>query len=240
MKSKTIKTCSAAAYIPIEKLKRHPDNPRRIQPGRLQEYKDSILSKGIVYKPLLVLAKNNRILAGNHLHLACQELISEGHTIVSPTGEENVLPVVLEEVDAAVAKAILFGDNNNYAEWVEDKLRDALQAAEQNGEDLKAFGFTQDFIDAMLTSAIKDAEDIVDDTKEELNDLIDSQSGSKNDEDDIDDDEYETLVLPKPAYEKLVKLLSRICKAKATTRQDGDSLEKGLTILWEYAEAMGL
>lgn len=166
--SATIEICKVKNYIAVDDLKFYPQNPRTIKPERLAELKRSIRSKGF-YQPILVWKKNGIVLAGNHRLLAAKELINEGFTFKTQDGKhKNVLPVVIEDVSEEVAKAILFESNNTYAEWIEDKLRQALEDAESSGFDLSAFGFTQEYVDSILKGAEKDAEALLKDSNNEL------------------------------------------------------------------------
>lgn len=173
--SNQIEVCKSASYVPVGKLKFHPNNPRTIRPERLEQLKRSITDKGF-YQPILVWKKGGIVLAGNHRLLAAQELISEGWSFMAPNGATDSLPVVIEDVSEEVAQAILFETNNTYAEWVDERLRVAIEEAEELGRDVKSFGFTQDEIDVLLKDALKDAEDILgnkDDPEELEDDLLD-------------------------------------------------------------------
>ena len=201
--SNVINLCKVNQYIAIQKLKRHPKNPRTIKPERLKELKESIIAKGF-YEPILVWKKGGVILSGNHRLIAAQELVKEGWEFVSPEGNKNVLPVVVEDVDDTRAEEILLEANNHYAEWVEDKLRAALQDA----EGVSKFGFTKEYVDDLLSKAIEEADEIPKSS-------YDQEDGEKDEEPmDPDDmapiEEFESLILPKRSYEKIKGLLEKI------------------------------
>lgn len=46
--SNVVDLCKVNTYLPIKKLKFHPDNPRTIQPDRLEALKRSITDKGSI------------------------------------------------------------------------------------------------------------------------------------------------------------------------------------------------
>jgi len=145
-----IETCVVKNYIDIGELRYHPRNSelRKISDDRFMDLKKSILDKGF-YEPILIW-KKNIILAGNHRVRAIKQLIKEGHTVDSPDGE-NRLPVVYEDCSEETALAILFESNNHYAEWIDDKLKEALK--ESDRLDLKSYGFANHEIDSMVREA---------------------------------------------------------------------------------------
>lgn len=190
--SATIEVCKVQSYIAVDDLKFYPQNPRTIKPERLAELKRSIRSKGF-YQPILVWKKNGIVLAGNHRLLAAKELINEGFTFKTQDGKhKNVLPVVIEDVSEEVAKAILFESNNTYAEWIEDKLRQALEDAESSGFDLSAFGFTQEYVDSILKGAEKDAEALLNGSNSELDES--ERFDPLTDEDAIPEDDAPIVI----------------------------------------------
>jgi len=216
MKENEIPVCLVKDYLPLGAMKFYEGNPRTIQPNRLIDLKNSIVSKGF-YKPILIWKKNKSTLEGNHRVIACRELVEEGYEFVSPSGEKNVLPIVYEDCSKDEAEQILYESNNSYAEWIEEKLSAAMREAEEAGKDLRAYGFSQDQIDTMLTVATKEAEDSVEGGEED-----EPREGSDT---EVDDD-YETLVLPRTAYEPLLELLSRIAVSLNPDWEEGDSLEE--------------
>lgn len=205
--SNVIQLCAVERYISISKLKFHPNNPRSIRADRLEALKQSIIEKGF-YQPILVWSKKNIVLAGNHRLLAAQELLSEGWEFESPRGERGVLPVVIENVTDSVANQILFETNNTYAEWVEDKLKKALESAEKSGEKLGSYGFTDEEVDKMLLSAVSDAEKITKSIKDDIDEMTDEEIEGKAKP--LPEEEFESLMLEKSAYNLLKALLGDI------------------------------
>jgi len=230
--SKEIKLCKVKDYVPIEDLAIHPDNPRHISKERLTDLKHSILTKGF-YEPILVWKKNGTILSGNHRYLAVKELISEGYSFNSPEGEGHVLPVVLVNVNEAKARAILFETNNHYAEWVDEKLAEALKEARENGEDTTGYGFTTEYVDVMLKSALTDAEAVVDKTPP-TDELVDAEDAIG------DSDEFDSVILKKPVYEQVTELLSQIAKGINPEWEHGDSLDEAAQALCQFAREKGV
>jgi hypothetical protein len=146
-----------ASYLPVSDIKFHPENPRTITRERLDDLKRSIVTKGF-YEPMLVWRRDNIVLSGNHRTRAALELIDEGFTFVNPNGDKNSLPVVIEDVTEELAEAILYESNNHYAEWVEQKLAEALAEAKTEGKNLMDFGFTTKQVDDLLAEALKGAD----------------------------------------------------------------------------------
>jgi ParB-like chromosome segregation protein Spo0J len=236
--SNVIQVCAVEQYIDISKLKFHPDNPRTIKADRLDQLKLSITDKGF-YQPILVWKKGNIVLAGNHRLLAVQELLKEGWEFEAPNGKKNVLPVVIENVTEKVARQILFETNNTYAEWVEDKLKDALNKAEEAGEKLGAYGFTNDQIDEFMVSALADAEKatkkIRDDIEEdsELDSFLEKSAAEA-------EEEFESLVLPKSIYNPLKALLGDISEALVPEWQEQHGYKQAVLALVKAADEKDL
>ena len=226
-----IPLCLVENYLPIEKLKLHPNNPRTIKPDRLQALKDSIISKGF-YQPILVWRKGHVILAGNHRFMAVQELIKEGFTFNSPDGAKHVLPVVIEDVEAEVAEAILFETNNTYAEWVEEKLRLAIKDAEDRGVNPSEYGFTSDQVDNLLHNALEDA-DAITPPPGSLGTSLDPTDEAGVME-AIGDEEFESLILPKPVYETMTGLLADIAKTINPEWTEGDDYGVAAQMLCDF------
>ena len=173
--SNKINTCKVASYVAIDKLKAHPNNPRRIEQARLEDLKRSIKALGF-YQPILVSKKTGVVLSGNHRLLAARELVKEGYDFVTPGGKKNLLPVVLETVDRNNEMAILIGSNTVYADWIDSKLEEAIKEL----KDPSIVGFTQDEIDRLLIDATEDVEKELKKRKEE--------KPISNDDDDLFDD----------------------------------------------------
>lgn len=233
--SNIISVCKVNQYIEISKLKFHPNNPRTIEPDRLEALKDSITTKGF-YQPILVWKKGGVVLAGNHRLMAAKQLIKEGWEFQSPDGKKNVLPVVVEDVDQATAEAILFETNNTYATWIEDKLALAIQEAESNGAALKGYGFEPDEVDRLLKAALDDAErttTVAGHERKETSPDIEVPELA-------DIVEFDSLLLPKPQYKRLKALLESISKIMEPKWHAGDSLAEAADALVQAAADVNL
>ena len=147
-----IPTCVVAEYLPVEKLKFHPDNEslRTITESRFEELKQSILKKGL-YEPLLVWKMGNVVLSGNQRLKAIQALIEEGHTFVgADKKKKNMIPVVIEDVDDRRATEIVHQANNHQGDWVSENLAKALEEAKLIGWDTADLGFTDEEVDSII------------------------------------------------------------------------------------------
>lgn len=230
--SNQINLCKVNQYIEIKKLKFHPKNPRTIEPARLEQLKDSIIKKGF-YQPILVWKKGGVVLAGNHRLMAAKQLEQEGWEFVSPDGKTGVLPVVVEDVDAEIAEAILFETNNTYAHWIEEKLAQAIQEAEAAGRPIKGYGFDDAEVDRLLKAAIEEAEETIE---------VMAHDRKKGDglpdvpEELAEVEEFESLILPKKQYRQLRELLAEISKTLAPEWHDGDSLAEAVVALVQAAD----
>lgn len=207
--SNTIEVCKVQNYVAIDKLKFHPNNPRTIRTERLDDLKSSIIEKGF-YQPILVWKKGGVVLAGNHRLLAARELIKEGWEFKSPNGETNVLPVVIENVSDEIAEEILFETNNTYADWVEDKLSAAILDAEEKGRDIKKYGFTMEQANEILKKALAEAEGIGSVVGEHTRKLPEPKDVDLSDL--AKEEEFESLILSRPVYTALTKVLAEISK----------------------------
>ena len=161
---KVIQTCKVKDYLLIDKIELHPENPRTISSDRMKDLKASIVEKGF-YEPILVWKTTNYVLSGNHRLKAVRELIREGWKFGSGS-TLGKLPVVLVDENNEVARQILFETNNRYAEWIDEKVREAL--TEANSESIKGFGFTDSEVDLYLSRAIKSANDALEQSRDDL------------------------------------------------------------------------
>lgn len=217
----------------------HPRNPRTIKPERLELLKKSIQEKGF-YQPILIWKKGGIILSGNHRYIAVNELISEGFEFVTHDGKKNMLPVVVEDVSDAMAMAILFESNNTYADWIEEKLRVALETAEELGQDIASFGFTTDYVDTLLKGAVKEADEVIAAAEKEAKDRIVEPVDATKLRAALAEEEFESLVLPKPVYDQLVEILSAIASAVSEDWRPGDSLTEATQILCQSIHESGV
>jgi hypothetical protein len=229
-----IKLCPVKQFLSIRKLKLHPNNPRQISKERLEELKQSIVNKGF-YQPILVWKKGGVILAGNHRYLAVMELRREGYVFNSPDGQEDVLPVVIEDVDEKMAQAILFESNNHYAEWVEERLSKALAEAKASGASIDEFGFDPEYVEILLKAAVADANGVIDDNRKIDPVNLDDVAGAIGER-----DEFESIVLPKPVYEMTTELLGQIAKGINPEWKPGNSYTESVQALCQFAREKGI
>lgn len=241
--SNQITLCAVKQYARVDKLKIHPNNPRTISRERLDQLKMSIINKGF-YEPILVWKKGLVVLSGNHRLMAVRELIADGFEFNSPNGEANVLPVIIEDVPYKVAESILFEANNHYSEWIESKLKEAVQEAQKHGSNVKEFGFNEAELKRLLRDAEKEAEDFVKrekkeskkiekELKKELLDVEPEFTSPELDADAMsasyttfeDSDEYGYITLPKKQIDQLNQVFER-ARVKL-----GYSKEESLTLI---------
>ena len=245
IKGNKIEVCKVKTYAKIADLKVHPHNPRKISSDRLNDLKESILKKGF-YEPILVWKKGGVVLSGNHRLQAARELVADGYEFVTHDGQKDVLPVVIEDVDYKTAEAILFEANNHYAEWVEDKLKQAIHDAQEHGSDVRDFGFSQKELDKMLKVVSKDVDEVLRRTSKD----IDEELGPKyttpeivspldySDFKDVEE-EFDYLTLPKKSIVKLKTYLTVIAKSLDPSWKNG-SLSDAADVLINAIEQSGL
>jgi len=252
--SNKIELCKVKTYAKISELKFHPNNPRKISSERLAQLKESILKKGF-YEPILVWKKGAVVLSGNHRLQAVRELVAEGYEFNSHDGMVGVLPVIIEDVDYKTAEAILFEANNHYAEWIEDKLKEAIQEAVDHGSNANDFGFTDKELQKMLKDVEKDADEVlrrtdVDSVNRITNDQIEKELGPSftqpeivnpvNSTDfEVIEEEFAYITLPKRSIEKFRKQLEIVAKA-IDPRWDGASLSDAADVYLEVIEKSGV
>jgi len=230
-----IRLCPVKQFLPVRKLKLHPNNPRQISKERLEELKQSIVNKGF-YQPILVWKKGGVILAGNHRYLAVMELRREGYVFNSPDGQEDVLPVVIEDVDEKMANAILFESNNHYAEWIEERLSKALAEAKASGQAIDEFGFDPEYVEILLKAALADAEGVTGDDSRKIDPVnLEDVVGAIGER-----DEFESIVLPKPVYEMTTELLGQIAKGLNPSWAPGNSYVEAIQALCQFARQKGI
>lgn len=164
---KVIHTCRVKDYLAVDKIELHPDNPRTINPGRMRDLKASIIAKGF-YEPILVWKSGGYVLSGNHRLKAIRELMSEGWKI-GEGANTGKLPVVMIDEAEDVATQILFETNNRYAEWIDDRVRQAL--ADADDETRKGFGFTDAEVDLYLRDAIDSANETLAELESSMDDI---------------------------------------------------------------------
>jgi hypothetical protein len=231
-KDLSIAVCKVANYLPVDKLQIHPENPRTIKRERLDDLKRSLIKKGF-YEPILVWTKDNIILAGNHRLKASLELIDEGYTFTIGN-KKNQLPVVLEDCTEEEANAILFESNNHYAEWINEKLREALKDAEESGANIRDYGWTDQELAAIVDEAEKEASSIVAEHER--------KTGEKGDKDDKGSDEkHAAFVMPVSLHVRFTDILQSIAKQKDSEfNEETDSLVPALDDLCAYIFKYGV
>lgn len=119
----------------INKFKEYPSNPRK---ANLQKLEESLTENG-QYRPIVVNAKNNQILAGNHTWKAMKNI-----------GEKEIY-VTYVDADEATAKKIVLVDNrlNDLATYDTEVMSNLLSQLMDSGE-LVGTGFTADDVDDLL------------------------------------------------------------------------------------------
>lgn len=220
MSDKQIETCQVQDYLPVNKLKLHDMNPRMITADRMRDLKLSIVHKGF-YEPILV-TKKKVVLSGNHRVLAARQLIEEGFIFKSMAGD-NMLPVVIEDVSDEVAEAIIFDTNNSYADWVEEKLQAALLEAQAAGKNLREFGFTDDAIQDLLKTSLKECETMA---EREGKDYDTTKAEPKEDDRAPvpESDALEAWLLPVELHGRLIDVFMKMDKAFNPHRGPNDSV----------------
>lgn len=121
--------------VPIESITPHPDNPRR---GNVEALRESLRRFG-QYKPIVVQAGTNYVVAGNHTLLAARE-----------EGWKKIAAVVVE-IDDDQARALLVADNRHSDTSRND---DAALAAILKGlaatGSLEGTGYSESSVDDLL------------------------------------------------------------------------------------------
>jgi hypothetical protein len=116
--------------LPIGELLQYPDNPRR---GNVDAIKDSLAANG-QFRPIVVQAKTNYVLAGNHTVQAAEDL-----------GWDEVAAWVMD-VDDEQAKRIVLADNRTAdLGWYDDTdLLTLLKGLETEDGGLSGTGYGYD------------------------------------------------------------------------------------------------
>lgn len=238
---KVIAVCEAGTYLALADLNVHPDNPRSISRDRLDDLKASMVAKGI-YQPFLIWKKGNIVLAGNQRTRAALELLDDGYVFKNAAGDENVMPVVIEDVADDIAEAILFDANNSYGNWVEEKLHVALAQAKEAGKSLGQWGFTTKQVDDLLADALKGASDVT--SKTTTVPEHERTTGGKPEKDDDEGSEptekQEALILPRTVYLKLVDIFQDIAHQINPEWRDGDSLYQAVEAFVDFTYKEGV
>ncbi len=169
---KVINTCKVADYVSLYDLEHHPKNEelRSISESRMNDLKDSLKNKGL-YEPILIQKDSNYVLAGNQRLKAMKELVEEGYTFENPDGDENYIPVVIEDVDDARALEILHQANNHHGSWIEEKLAEAIKEAEELGIEASALGYSEDYLKRIMKESEELLDKMADEDEEESKSL---------------------------------------------------------------------
>lgn len=227
-----IKVCAVKNYAPITSLKFHPKNRelRMITRERMDDLKDSITTKGF-YEPILIWKKTGVVLAGEHRTRAALELIEEGYTFISDSGKKNHLPVVVEDCDEDTAFQILHESNNHYATWIDEKLAEAMREAEAAGQNMRAFGYSQDELDKMLEEVEKESKKLSKELEEGTDDEPKPEPKAP---------EYQSLMLPVEVYGKMMEVLGIVALSINPTWKEGDSIVQAAEALCDVIVQAGV
>ena len=130
---------SAVVETPVAELRPWPENPRTIDPERLEELKQAMASdpEMLWARPLLVLP-DGTIVAGNQRYTGALQL-----------GWKTV-PVIRVDLSPERARLWALRDNNTYADWDEASLAELLADLQRDGVELALTGFTGAEIDRIL------------------------------------------------------------------------------------------
>src|SRR5438874_817747 len=106
---------SAAAELPLERLRCWPGNPRSIRPERLEQLKQALAAdpEMLRARPLLALP-DGTVIAGNQRLFRAREL-----------GWETI-PVLSVALEPERAKIWALRDNQSYGDWDEPALAELL------------------------------------------------------------------------------------------------------------------
>lgn len=140
--------------VPVDRLSRHPRNPRR---GNTELIRESIDANGF-YGAIVAQRSTGHILVGNHRYDAAT---AEGATEV---------PVIWLDVDDDRARRILLADNrtNDLAGYDETELAALLREIEDETDSLAGTGYDADALEALLAGLPSDGAANDDDAAAEL------------------------------------------------------------------------
>lgn len=134
---------SQAQLVPLAQLRPAPWNPRQIQSDRFKNLMRSIEADPDMLRLRPVLARlNGEIYAGSHRYLAVEKL------------GRDMIWAHLEDVSEQVAKERAIRDNNQWADWNEDKLGDLLEDAKRMGTDIELLGFDDKKLQALTNGRL--------------------------------------------------------------------------------------
>lgn len=134
--------------VPTGSVTRHPRNPRR---GNVEKIMESLTAHG-QYRPIVVQASTNYVIAGNHTHEAIERL-------GWPTLDATIL-----DVDDDQAFRIMLADNATSDAAVNDEqaLLDLLQSLAADS-DLTGSGYDDGDLDGLIAKLAEEIDDDDDD-----------------------------------------------------------------------------
>lgn len=128
-----------AELVPLAGLKPWSENPRVIEPGRLEQLKRSLeADAGMLEVRPLVALPDGTVIMGNQRLAAAQAL-----------GWER-LPVAVVDLDEETARSWAIRDNQSYGEWEPEDLSVILRDMRERDTDLEVLGFREDELDELL------------------------------------------------------------------------------------------
>lgn len=216
--SKKIRVCEGPAYLPLQYLKQHPDNPREISRDDLDDLKASIIAKGL-YRPFLVWSKGNAVLSGNKRFEALCELKREGFEV------PQVPIVYYSNPDPIMAKKILVESNTHKGTWVDEMLDRIIKEGEEAGAKASDFGMSQAEVDKLVVESTKEAEEAVDDRD------LDKAYREPGDTPPKERERDQPLILTADLHKQYMEVLEGIATAMNEDWREGDSIIEAATAL---------
>jgi DNA modification methylase len=121
----------------LDSLREHPDNPRTIEPGRLDQLKRNLAEDPGMLKARPVIAlPDGTVIAGNMRLRAAREL------------GWKTIPVYTVELDDATARLWMLRDNSAFGDWEQEGL--AAMLASLDDVDLELTGLDPATVDELL------------------------------------------------------------------------------------------
>lgn len=133
--------------MPLSSLHEAPDNPRSIEPEALDQLKVNLVAspKMLEARPVIC-TPEGEIVAGNMRHRAAVEL-----------GWETVPTFVHPFENDGEKREWMLRDNNEFGDWVPDKLASMIYAHQQEGFDTRLLGFRDEEIEKAIRRATGEA-----------------------------------------------------------------------------------
>lgn len=128
-------------HVPLERLRPHPLNPRRIGRERFEALCRSLEAdpEMLLVRPIVALP-DGRILGGNMRYRAALRL------------GWDTIPCVTVDLDETRAKLWILRDNNAYGDWHAEQLPEFLYGLHEEGADLELTGFDPEELGRLLAS----------------------------------------------------------------------------------------